>query len=104
MLPDYRIALMQLRMTPHSDTTQELHIFKLSVLVGDVPLKQTSQIPNFMAPPQGQSVNGRWVGGWVGGGSSRACRQGHTALYPSMWQTAGRPCGLSWLLCCPGRF
>lgn len=62
VLPDYRIALLQLRLTPHNETTQEMHLFKFSVLVGDMPGKQAREIPSFLMPPTAANgMNGRCV-------------------------------------------
>jgi hypothetical protein len=52
-LPKDSLALLQLRLTPHYDTSQDLQLYKFSVMVGDVA-RSSSLPPSFM--PRGKSA------------------------------------------------
>lgn len=43
-LPDTRVALLQLRLTPHAEGATEVHVFRFSVMVGDANARHKPNI------------------------------------------------------------
>ena len=43
-LPDARVALLQLRLTPHAEGVAEIYVFRFSVLVGEGNQRQKANI------------------------------------------------------------
>jgi len=52
-LPEARIALLQLRLTPHAEDAKEVYVFRLSVLVGDANTRHKSNIVSSISSMQG---------------------------------------------------
>jgi len=55
-LPDTKVALLQLRLTPHNEKAAEILVFRFSVLVGEGNARHRSNIGASVL------VGGRWVG------------------------------------------
>ena len=60
-LPETRVALLQLRLTPHAEGATEVYLFRFSVLVGDANMRHKSNIVSSMSSMQGALA----VGGQV---------------------------------------
>jgi len=60
-LPETRVALLQLRLTPHAEGATEVYLFRLSVLVGDANMRHKSNIVSSMSSMQGALAIGGQV-------------------------------------------
>lgn len=65
-LPDTRVALLQLRLTPHNEGAAEIYVFRFSVMVGDGGnQRHKANIAASVGVGVGVgAAQGRWVCGW----------------------------------------
>jgi hypothetical protein len=57
-LPDTRVALLQLRLTPHSEGAAEIYVFRLSVVVGESNQRHKANIATSLGV--GVGAASRW--------------------------------------------
>lgn len=57
-LPDERVALLQLRLTPHQEAAMEVYLFRFAVMVGDVNMRHKSNVAASINMAQSMAAGG----------------------------------------------